>query len=379
MFAESPSTKKPAKSDLVITLKKALLNFKALPLYFYNRYIHKSQPAKSKIVFVISFPRSGTHAIGSLLSNEEVGFRYYGEFFIFNAWQSLIERINHFYPFFSLRYSINLRRQRKSWKYYKFETTSLDAHRTMSAISSLPGIHIIKVFPQHPRGRGLGDFVVVHKHRHLHVASLEEVLHGVHVNHGQPRDYAARVEIPRHPLVLPRLLVHVLLLCRLDVGDQFRPKVKGDGLCAHLLLVPRAAARAPHVPPRKVVGDAHGPEAVAARERDLPGLRHGRDVGLPGDKVEAVLGDRRHGERALLVRPRDVNADAHALSALGVQRGVEGRLGAPASLPFLLGLHARLLFCARKAWHACFLLLVAGGWGSPFKCPGSRYPKGPRK
>jgi hypothetical protein len=104
---------------------------------------------KSKIVFVVSFPRSGTHAIGSLLSNEKVGFRYYGEFFIFNAWNSQIERINRFYPFFSLRYSLNLRKQRKSWKYYKFETTSLDAHRTMAAIQSLPGIHIIKIFPQH--------------------------------------------------------------------------------------------------------------------------------------------------------------------------------------------------------------------------------------
>ena len=149
MSGKCALTKKPAKSDLIITIKKALLNTKALPLYFYNRYFQKSQPAKSKIVFVVSFPRSGTHAIGSLLSNEEVGFRYYGEFFIFNAWHSLIERINHFYPYFSLRYSINLRQQRKSWKYFKFETTSLDAHHTMSAIKSLPGIHIIKVFPLH--------------------------------------------------------------------------------------------------------------------------------------------------------------------------------------------------------------------------------------
>ena len=134
--------KKPAKSDFILTFKKALLNIKALPKYFYTRYIKKPQPVKSKIVFVVSFPRSGTHAIGSLLSNEEVGFRYYGEFFIFNAWNSQIERINRFYPFFSLRYSLNLRKQRKAWKYFKFETTSLDAHRTMAAIQSLSLIHI---------------------------------------------------------------------------------------------------------------------------------------------------------------------------------------------------------------------------------------------
>ena len=141
--------KKPAQSDALLTFKKALLNIKALPKYFYTRYIKKPALVKSKIVFVVSFPRSGTHAIGSLLSNEKVGFRYYGEFFIFNAWNSQIERINRFYPFFSLRYSLHLRKQRKSWKYYKFETTSLDAHRTMAAIQSLPGIHIIKIFPQH--------------------------------------------------------------------------------------------------------------------------------------------------------------------------------------------------------------------------------------
>jgi hypothetical protein len=98
---------------------------------------------------VLSFPRSGTHAIGSLLSNDEVGFKYYGEFFIFNAWHKNIERINRFYPFFSFRYSLNLKAQRTSWQYDKFETTSLDARKTLLAISQIAGIHVIKIFPQH--------------------------------------------------------------------------------------------------------------------------------------------------------------------------------------------------------------------------------------
>lgn len=149
MSVTHTSGEKPAKSDLIHALKKLQLNLKALPKYFYFRLIKKPLPIKSKIVFVLSFPRSGTHAIGSLLSNEEVGFRYYGEFFIFNAWNSVIERINYFYPFFSLRYSLNLSQQRKSWKYMKFEKTSLDAHRTLRAIKNIPGVHIIKIFPQH--------------------------------------------------------------------------------------------------------------------------------------------------------------------------------------------------------------------------------------
>ena len=149
MSDASTSGEKPAKSDLIHDLRKLLLNIKVLPKYFFYRFIKKPSPVNSKIVFVLSFPRSGTHAIGSLLSNEDVGFRYYGEFFIFNAWNSWIERINYFYPFFSMRYSLNLRQQRTSWKYLKFEKTSLDAHRTLRAVKSLPGVHIIKIFPQH--------------------------------------------------------------------------------------------------------------------------------------------------------------------------------------------------------------------------------------
>ena len=129
--------------------KKFLLNVRALLPYFVANFLRKPDPAESKIVFVLSFPRSGTHAIGSLLSNEEVGFHYYGEFFIFNAWNKNIEKINRFYPFFSFRYSQNLKQQRKSWSYNKFETTSLDAHRTLNALKRIPGIHVIKIFPQH--------------------------------------------------------------------------------------------------------------------------------------------------------------------------------------------------------------------------------------
>lgn len=131
------------------TAKKLLLNIKALSPYLHKRFINKPKPVDSKLVFVLSFPRSGTHAIGSLLTNEEVGFKYYGEFFIFNAWNKNIEKVNHFYPFFSLRYSLNLKQQRKSWQYDKFETTTLDAHKTLAALKQIPGVHVIKIFPQH--------------------------------------------------------------------------------------------------------------------------------------------------------------------------------------------------------------------------------------
>lgn len=127
----------------------------------YLAYKIKGQPKniESKIVFIFSFPRSGTHAIGSLLTQEKLGFRYYGEFFIFNAWNSAIERINYFYPYFSLRYSINLRQQRRSWQYDKFEKTSLDARKTLQAIKKIPGVHIIKIFPQHLSDKTLKSLI----------------------------------------------------------------------------------------------------------------------------------------------------------------------------------------------------------------------------
>jgi hypothetical protein len=155
------SGKKPAKSDFILTFKKALLNIKALPKYFYTRYIKKPLPVRSKIVFVVSFPRSGTHAIGSLLSNEKVGFRYYGEFFIFNAWNSQIERINRFYPFFSLRYSLNLRKQAfrefTSSRYFHnifqihfYNQLLLNLNRTLSSFAE-----IISIASSHIRRRTL--------------------------------------------------------------------------------------------------------------------------------------------------------------------------------------------------------------------------------
>jgi stress response protein SCP2 len=52
------SGKKPAKSDFILTFKKALLNIKALPKYFYTRYIKKPLPVKSKIVFVVSIHKA---------------------------------------------------------------------------------------------------------------------------------------------------------------------------------------------------------------------------------------------------------------------------------------------------------------------------------
>jgi hypothetical protein len=141
--------KKLSRLTLIFAIKRVILDVTDLPKYLYYRFFKKNTPVKSKIVFVVSFPRSGTHALGSLLAKQEVGFHYYGEFFIFNAWNSQIGKINRYYPFFSLRFFINFRGQRRKWQYLRFEKTSLNAQKTLRAITKLPGVHVIKIFPQH--------------------------------------------------------------------------------------------------------------------------------------------------------------------------------------------------------------------------------------
>jgi hypothetical protein len=124
-------------------------NIKALAPYIAVRLRNQPIDVESKLVLILSFPRSGTHALGSLLSKKEVGFQYYGEFFIFNAWHSNIEKLNYYYPFFSFRYHLGLKAQRAKWKYDKFKKSSLNAHKTLRSIKKLPGVHVIKIFPRH--------------------------------------------------------------------------------------------------------------------------------------------------------------------------------------------------------------------------------------
>ena len=157
----------PKKINKSLTTRKRLfLNCKALPksgIYFVKERLGKVKPVKSKLVLVISFPRSGTHALGSLVSQENIGFRYHGELFAFNHWSSVIERLNRYYPFFSFRFYLNFKTQRQKWRTYRFESSSLSATRTMRAIKKIHGIHIIKVFPTHLSDPVLESIIAEHK------------------------------------------------------------------------------------------------------------------------------------------------------------------------------------------------------------------------
>lgn len=131
-------------------LRKLLINIKYLVPYLLNK-IRKTSPVagNSKLVLIVSFPRSGTHALASMINHKEIGLNYYGEFFIFNQWSVVVEHLNKYIPFFSWRYFLNTRRQKRNWVHYRFERTTLDPVKTIRKILLFPGTHTIKIFPEH--------------------------------------------------------------------------------------------------------------------------------------------------------------------------------------------------------------------------------------
>ena len=126
-------------------IRKFLLNVKYLMKYQPNSIKHP----KSKLVLIISFPRSGTHALASMINHDQIGMHYYGEFFIFNQWSPIVEYLNKYIPFFSWRYFLNTRRQKKHWMHYRFESTTLDPLKTIDKMLAFPGTHTLKIFPEH--------------------------------------------------------------------------------------------------------------------------------------------------------------------------------------------------------------------------------------
>lgn len=131
-------------------LRKLLLNVKFLLPYVLTKLRQKNPIAgNSKLVLIVSFPRSGTHALASMINHKQIGLNYYGEFFIFNQWSSVVEHLNKYIPFFSWRYFLNTRRQKRHWVHYRFEKTTLSPIKTIQKILLFPGTHTIKIFPEH--------------------------------------------------------------------------------------------------------------------------------------------------------------------------------------------------------------------------------------
>jgi LPS sulfotransferase NodH len=138
----------------LIRLFKTLIFFPVETLYFFllpfRKLISKSKTnTGSRFVFVISFPRSGTTALGSLLQQPSAEINYHGEFFALNHWNKTLREISKFYPFFMRRYFVGYLLQKRKWRYYQFEHLKLNPDKALSALAKVPGTHVFKIFPFH--------------------------------------------------------------------------------------------------------------------------------------------------------------------------------------------------------------------------------------
>ena len=132
---------------IVIFLPLETLYFFILP---FRKLISKPKAdTGSRFVFVISFPRSGTTALGSLLQQPSAEINYHGEFFALNHWNKTLREISKFYPFFMRRYFIGYLLQKRKWRYYQFEHLKLSPDKALSALAQIPGTHVFKIFPFH--------------------------------------------------------------------------------------------------------------------------------------------------------------------------------------------------------------------------------------
>ena len=132
---------------IVIFLPLETLYFFILP---FRKLISKPKAdTGSRFVFVISFPRSGTTALGSLLQQPSAEINYHGEFFALNHWNKTLREISKFYPFFMRRYFIGYLLQKRKWRYYQFEHLKLSPDKALSALAKIPGTHVFKIFPFH--------------------------------------------------------------------------------------------------------------------------------------------------------------------------------------------------------------------------------------
>lgn len=105
---------------------------------------------KSTIIFIVTFPRSGSTALGSLFDSLGEPFHYYGEIFGFNQWPKAIDRITLNYPFFSSRYLKRfLQKKTEGTIPYIFEKSGLKPEKVLRSVQKSPGIHVFKIMSFH--------------------------------------------------------------------------------------------------------------------------------------------------------------------------------------------------------------------------------------
>lgn len=118
--------------------------------YLARQLFRRPATEESAILFIVTFPRSGSTALGSFFESIGEPFYYYGEIFGFNQWPKTIDRITLNYPFFSSRYLKRFLQKKKEGTIpYKFEMSGLDPEKVLRSLQKSPGIHIFKIMSYH--------------------------------------------------------------------------------------------------------------------------------------------------------------------------------------------------------------------------------------
>ena len=92
---------------------------------------------------MISFPRSGTTALGSLIEQSETEVNYFGEIFCGGFWN---RKRSRYFPFFPIRYRLGILLQRKKWS---FSSLQLNPDKILFTLADIPGTHVMKIFSDH--------------------------------------------------------------------------------------------------------------------------------------------------------------------------------------------------------------------------------------
>jgi hypothetical protein len=88
--------------------------------------------------------------LGSVLGKlRKFGVHYYGELFAAISIEPQIGAIMGRYWGLLPKYVVSFFRQKNDWRPFALEEPGADIQRILSVLKSLPGIHIIKVFPSH--------------------------------------------------------------------------------------------------------------------------------------------------------------------------------------------------------------------------------------
>ncbi len=112
-----------------------------------NMASHQGVPPKT--VLLVSFPRSGTSWLGSVLENFGAPFTYYGELFACLSEAPGLGIIAKNYRGFTIRYLRAFLAQRRQWRLLSFEDFGLSSTRVLQIMGQQAGVNVVKVFPRH--------------------------------------------------------------------------------------------------------------------------------------------------------------------------------------------------------------------------------------